>query len=427
VGAGVWIGRRDASGAEIIPGAKIIPPSQRLNVAFVGVAHRASENLKELAKLANVNVVALCDVDDNYLADAAKKYPRARTYNDFRRMLDEGKDIDAVCVATPDHIHAIASISAMQAGKHVYCEKPLTRTVHECRTVTETAARLKRVTQMGTQIHAENNYRRVVELVQSGAVGPIREVHVFCSSQWAATQPVAAEEPVPPNLHYDLWVGPAKFKPYNSAFLPEKWRRYWNFGSGTLGDMGCHYIDLAFWSLGLTHPTRVSAKGPPPHPENCPTWTTIHWDFPARAEQPPVMLTWYDGGKRPPQSTEWGLNPKWGSGVVFVGEKGILFGDYNQHHLLPEKRFADLERPKPTIPESIGHHKEWVEACLRNDPDAPTCRFAYSGPLAEAVLLGTVAYRVGKPLEWDAKNLRATNAPEAEELIRQPYRQGWSI
>jgi predicted dehydrogenase len=200
------------------------------------------------------------------------------------------------------------------------------------------------------------------------------------------------------------------------------------FGTGTLGDMGCHYMDLAFWALDLKYPTRVWADGPQPaHAEHCPTWLTVNWEFPARGEQPPVKLAWYDGGKRPERAAEWGLDPKWTDGVVFVGDKGQIFADYNQHKLLPVDDFEGFVPPKPSIPESIGHHREWVEACLRNDSTATTCRFGYSGPLAETVLLGTLAYRLGKPLDWDAQGLRATNVPEADALIHQPFRDGWTM
>jgi predicted dehydrogenase len=280
---------------------------------------------------------------------------------------------------------------------------------------------------MGTQIHAGGNYRRVVELVQAGVIGPVRQAHVFCNKSWAATQPVVGSPEIPKDLHYDLWLGPTAARPYNPAYLPENWRRYWNFGSGTLGDMGCHYLDLAFWALKLKYPTRVWTESPTPHQEFCPTWLIAHWDFPARGDAPPVKLSWYDGGKKPGALADWEIDPKWQDGVFFVGDRGALFADYNIHKLYPEDDFAGFVPPKPTIARSIGHHREWVEACLRNDPSATTCRFDYSGPLTETVLLGTLAHRLGKPLDWDAANLKATNAPEADALIRQPYREGWTL
>jgi predicted dehydrogenase len=425
---GFWVAGRGAWADEIgIAHDRVIPPSERLNVGFVGTANRAANDLADTAAVNNVNVIALCDINDTYLGEAAKKYPGAETYNDFRHMLDGEKDLDAVVVATPDHTHAIAAISAMKAGKHVYCEKPLARTVGEVRAMTETAAGLKRVTQMGTQIHASSNYRRVVELIRSGIIGPVRETHVICEKTWAATQPVVGTSPVPKDLHFDLWLGPTPTRPYNPAYLPATWRRYWMFGSGTLGDMGCHYLDLPFWALDLKYPTHVTAEGPPPHAQNCPTWLAAHWDFPARGDAPPTKLSWYDGGKRPAAFEDWEVSPALKNGVLFVGDKGALFSDYDQHKLYPHDDFIGFARPKPTIAPSVGHHREWVLACLKNDPSATTCRFGYSGPLAETVLLGTVAYRLGKPLDWDAANLKATNAPEAEALIHQPYREGWIL
>ena len=428
VSMGFWVSGRgawaDLSAADT--GVRV-PPSEKLNVGFVGVNHRAAADLADTAACKNVNVIALCDINDTYLAEAAKRHPSAETYNDFRHMIDGEKDLDAVVVATPDHTHAIAAVTAMKAGKHVYCEKPLTRTLFEARTVTETAFKMKRVTQMGTQIHAGANYRRVVELVQSGAIGPVREVHVFCGKTWSTTRPVVGSPEIPKDLHYDLWLGPTAARPYNPAYLPENWRRYWNFGSGTLGDMGCHYMDLAFWALKLKYPTRVSTESPKAYPEFCPTWLIAHWDFPARGDAPPVKFSWYDGGKKPTVLKDWEVNPKYSDGVFFIGDKGALFADYGMHKLYPEDDYAGFVPPKPSIPASIGHHREWVQACLQNDPAATTCRFDYSGPLTETVLLGTLAHRLGKPLEWDAVNLRVTNAPEAEALIHQPYREDWTL
>jgi predicted dehydrogenase len=439
-GVGFWIAGRGAWAQELASAPPSVSPNEKLNVGFVGVANRAQEDLNETAGTGMVNVVALCDVDDRFLAKAADKFPKAQTYADWRKLLEQ-KDIDAVVVGTPDHTHAVASAAALRLGKHVYCEKPLTHTVREARVVAELAMKHNRVTQMGTQIHAGGNYRRTVELVRSGAIGPVKEVHVWCNSIWSASQPPKVEQPVPEGLHYDLWVGPAPFRPYNKAYLPEIWRRYWNFGDGTLGDMACHYMDLPFWALGLRHPSKVRAEGPEVNPDCCPPGLIVHYDFPARqvsqaggersdtegGELPPVRLTWYDGGKRPPQFADWGLNPKWASGVMFVGEKGNLFADYGQHRLFPEKDFADFKAPPTTIPDSVGHHKEWVLACLKNDPGATTCRFDYAGPLTEAVLLGNVAYRSGKELEWDAASLKATNAPGADEFLHYEYRKGWEL
>jgi predicted dehydrogenase len=232
---------------------------------------------------------------------------------------------------------------------------------------------------------------------------------------------------VPANLHYDLWLGPTPPRPYSPAYLPQVWRRWWAFGSGTLGDMACHYMDLPFWALKLRYPTAVSTEGPEVSEQECPRWLVVHYDFPARGELPPVKLSWYDGGKRPSAFEEWKLPGGWSNGVMFIGDKGQLVADYGRHKLLPEKDFADFRPPAPYIPDSLGHHREWIEACKKNDPSATTCSFDYSGPLTETVLLGDVAYRCGKPLQWDAATLTATNAPEAERFVKLRYREGWKL
>ncbi|CAA9420985.1 MAG: GH109 [uncultured Phycisphaerae bacterium] len=425
-GAGFWVGARRGWAAAGVS------PNERLGVGVIGVAHRGAANLSDLLGVPTAEVVALCDVDDRNLAAAGERCPDAAHYNDFRQMLEKERRLDAVLIATADHTHGPASVMALDLGKHVYCEKPLTHNVFEARRVTEAAARNKRVTQLGTQIHALDNYRRVVELVRSGAVGPVREVHVFVDKVWAAkgdgARPAGEHPPVPKGLHYDLWLGPAEAWPYHPEWLPANWRRWWNFGNGTLGDMGCHYMDLPFWALELKYPTRVSADGPPPSEHGCPPWLTVQYDFPARGDAPPVKLNWYDAGKKPAAYKDWNLpTGDWENGVVFVGDKGLLAADYNRRVLLPEKAFAGFEPPAPSIPKSIGHHAEWVEACRKGDPSAAACNFDYSGPLSEAVLLGTVAYRTGKPLEWDAANLKVTNAPEADRYVRRAYRKGWEV
>jgi predicted dehydrogenase len=399
------------------------PPSanERLHVGVIGVAGRGAENLRGVAA-AGAAIVALCDVDEDRAGKARAEFPAARFHVDFRKLLDQ-KGLDAVVVSTPDHTHAVATRAALRAGLHVYCEKPLTHTVHEARVVAETATRHKRVTQMGTQIHAGDNYRRVVELVQSGAIGAVREVHVWCDKVLTADKRPAETPPVPKGLHYDLWLGPAPYRPYHPAYIPFFWRRWWDFGGGTLADMACHYMDLPFWALGLRHPTRVTAEGPPPNPEAAARWLIVHYEFPARGEAPPVRLTWYDGGKRP---TGFGnlLPPRWEAGNLFVGSRGMLLANYTQHKLLPEKEYAGFTPPPHSIPASIGHHKEWVEACKNGGPT--TCNFDYSGALTEAVLLGVVAYRAGKPLTWDARGMKA-GEPEAEQFLRREYRRPWTL
>lgn len=394
--------------------------NEKLDIGIIGVGGQGAYNARNVA---GENIVALCDVDERMAGATREQFPGATAYGDFRRMLDREK-LDAVVVATPDHTHAVATMAALKAGKHVYCEKPLTHTVYEARRITETARASGLATQMGTQVHARSNYRRVVELVQTGAVGTIEEVHVWVARQWGGHEMPTEEQQAPEGLDYDLWLGPAPYRPYHQAYLPERWRSWWDFGGGTLADMGCHYIDLPFWALHLTAPTTIEAEGPPVHPASCPAWLIVRYTFPRRGVLPPVNLTWWHGGKRPPHFEE-GKLPRWGDGVLFVGERGMLLTDYDHHQLLPREQFQDFERPAPYIPESIGHHLEWTEACKGRG--RALCHFGYAGPLTETVLLGNVAYRTGRKLEWDAVAMKATNAPEADAFLRRPYRDGWSL
>ena len=387
---------------------------------MVGTANQAGWDLSQVA---SQNIVALCDVDDKFLDAAAQKYPSAKKYNDFRRLLDQ-KAIDAVVIGTPDHTHAVATVAALKSGRHVYCEKPLTHTLSECRIVRETARKQKRVTQMGTQIHAGNNYRRVDELIQSGAIGSVREVHTWVGASYGGKQRPTETPPVPSNLHYDLWLGPVEERPYSPEYLPFQWRNWWAFGGGALADFGCHHMDLPHWALDLRAPLTVEAEGPALDAECPPVWLIVRYEYPARGEKPPVKLTWYHGGKRPPQFAE-GKLPKWGDGNLFIGEKGMLLASYDKNVLLPEQDFADFKRPEPFIKNSIGHHKEWIEACKNGG--ATTCNFDYSGALTEAVLLGNVAFRTGKKLEWDPIRLKAKNCPQADQFIQHHYRKGWKI
>ena len=281
-GAGFFIADRSVAAADAPAGA---PPSPagKINVGFVGVTNQGSFDLTETSNVPNVNVAALCDVDDNRLGEAAKKFPSARKFSDWRRLLDDSHDLDAIVIAIPDHHHALVTMGALQLHKHVYCEKPLTHTVREARLVAKTAVANKCVTQMGTQIHAGSNYRRAVEIIQAGVIGEVTEAHVWCNTQWTADEPPTDTPPIPAGLHYDIWLGPADYRPYSPAYLPANWRRWWAFGSGTLGDMGCHYQDLAFWALGLRHPTKISAEGPPVHKEGTPAWLIVTYEYPARA------------------------------------------------------------------------------------------------------------------------------------------------
>ncbi len=413
-----------AAGAGLLAGsaparAKVRWAPDKVRVGMIGTAAQAGWNMGQLESNASVTIAALCDVDDNLLAAAASKHPDAKTYNDFRKLIEQN-GLDAVLVATPDHIHAPATLMALSAGLHVYCEKPLTHTVWEARAVAKAAAKNKRVTQMGTQIHAGGNYRRVVELVQGGAIGTVKEVHVWVGRENTAKVPPRTP-PVPTNLHWDLWLGPAQERPYSPDIVPFNWRWWWAFGGGTLGDMGCHHIDLPKWALKLGNPLSVEAIGDTqPDAEVTPLNLTVKYRFPHREGLPAVDLTWYHGDKRPQVDT-LGQMDKFGAGTLFVGEKGMLLADYDRRMLLPEKDFAGFEAPKPSIPDSIGHHNEWIEAIKNGTPT--TCSFEYSGALTEAVLLGNVSYRAGKRLEWDAKALKAKNCPESDRFIRPVYRE----
>lgn len=395
-------------------------PNDRLNIGVIGVANRGAANLNGVA---GENVVALCDVDQNYLSAAGDRFPEAKQFADFRDLLDQ-RDIDAVVISTTDHTHAVATVMALRSGRHVYCEKPLTHTVSEARIVANTARETKRATQMGNQIHAGTNYRRVVELIQAGAIGPVREVHCWAGSVWSGFGRTVEHSAVPPHLNWDLWLGPAQELPYSAAYVPAAWRGWWRFGGGAMADMACHHIDLPFWALNLRQPTSVQSEGPELHKEFAPEWQMVHYEFPQRDSLPPVKLTWYNGDKRPEYFNK-GQLPKWGNGTLFVGDKGMLLADYGNHVLLPESDFVDFQRPAPSIPDSIGHYAEWIEACKSGGPT--TCNFDYAGALTETVLLGNVAYRSGKKLLWDSKNLVATNAPEAAQFIQHHYRNGWSL
>jgi predicted dehydrogenase len=416
------LGGAAAYSLNLIPAWGKASPNEKLNIAVVGVSGRGGDDLMGVS---GENIVALCDVDDRHLAGATQKFPGAKPYHDFRRMIEQ-KDIEAVVIGTPDHTHAVTSVAALQRGLPVYCEKPLTHTVSECRIVTDLARKQKVATQLGTQIHAERNYRRVVELVRANAIGPVREVHVWAAASYGGKERPKDTPPVPPYLHYDLWLGPVPERPYSPDYVPFHWRNWWAFGGGSLADFGCHFMDLPFWALGLKYPLSVEPiEGPPVHPESTPTWLVVRYEFPGIAGQKTLPLTWYHGGRHPACLTTEQYGNYKGGGVLFIGEKGSLISNYSQHGLLPEKDFEGYTPPTPTIPNSIGHHKEWIQACKTGQPT--TCNFDYSGPLTETALLGNVAYRLGRKLQWDAAQLKATNCPEADQYLQHHYRAGWSL
>ena len=411
--------------------------NEKLNIAIVGAGGRGASNTQSVS---SENIVALCDVDEERLDKAGQKYPRARKYIDFRKLFDQAGDIDAVVVSTAEHTHAFATLAALRLGKHVYCEKPLTHSIEEARLVAQTAKNAKVATQMGTQIHATDNYRRVVELVRTGAVGPVREAHVWVSRAWGWQSPEEAkankdlvsvqerprEAMTPPkSLHWDLFLGPAPDRPYHEVYWPgPKWYRWWDFGSGTMSDLGSHWIDLPFWALNLRHPLTIEGAGPPPHPEIAPASMRASYEYGARGEMPPVKVVWYQGKEKPPYYLDKKI-PQWDSGVLFVGSKGMILADYGKYVLLPEADFKDFKPHDPFIPSSPGHHEEWIAACKTGSPTGSN--FDYGGALTEANHLGNVAYRLGRKLEWDPVNLRVKNFPDADRLIRKHYRAGWAL
>ncbi len=415
-------------------------PSEKLNVVVIGCGGRGGHNLGQVL---GENVVALCDVHEPNLHQAGSKAPRARQFRDFRKLYDELKDgeFDAVVVSSTEHTHAFATLPALQLKKHVYCEKPLTHNLREARLIMAAAKKAGVATQMGTQIHAGNNYRRVVELIQAGAIGPVSEAHVWVSRAWGRQSPKDAkrhgdivsvtdrprgEMPVTRGLDWDLWLGPAPRRPFHPVYVPgPKWYRWWDFGGGTMSDLGSHWIDLPFWALKLDAPKAVEAAGPTPHPEIAPASMSATFHYGPRGDNlPAVKVSWYQGVLKPAIWNHPQI-PKWGDGALFIGTKGMLLADYGKHVLLPEKEFADYKRPAPSIPASVGHHAEWIQACKKGTPT--TCPFSYSGLLTEANHLGNVAYRAGKRIEWDAKAMRIRNAPEAEQYLGREYRKGWKL
>ncbi len=411
----------------------------RLSVAIIGCGGRGGANLSEIAG-AGENIVALCDVNEHNLDAAAKKFPQAKKFTDFRQLYDTFKDFDAVAVSTAEHTHSFATLPALLMKKHVYCEKPLTHNIWETRRIREAARAAGVATQMGTQIHATNNYRRVVELVQSGAIGPVRECHVWVSRAWGLQSKEAADRnkdivfvterpgpgaPAPEYFNWDLFLGPAAERPFNDCYFPgPKWYRWWDFGSGTMSDLGSHMNDLPFWALKLDAPHTIEASAGPAHPDLAPATMTATYEYGPRGDMPACQLTWHQGEDKPQL---WMDNkiPQWANGVLFIGDKGMLLADYSKNVLLPEDKFKDFQPPAPSIPVSLGHHKEWIHACKTGAPT--TCNFDYSGALTEANHLGNVAYRVGKKIAWDPVKLECPGTPEAAKFIKRQYRKGWEF
>jgi len=474
------ISRRDFMGAaaaaaaftivprHVLGGPRHIPPSEKLNIAGIGIGGRGASVLRELE---SQNIVALCDVDWSRAAGTFRRYPDVVKYRDFREMLDkEDKNIDAVTVATPDHIHAVASMAAIKRGKHVYCEKPLTHSVYEARMVAEAAREHKVATQMGNAGQASEETRLMCEYIWDGAIGDVREVHVWTdrplkglnSVYWPQgverpTDPPKAGliqskalpwPPVPDTLDWDLWLGPAPQRPYHPCYLPFNWRGWWDFGTGALGDIGCHRIDPVFRALNLGHPTSVEASLTLVNEETYPVASTVYYQFPerpapplvsaearavvgsARSLWPPVKLTWYDGGLRPRRPDELEDGQQFGTnGILFIGDKGKML----EHRLIPEAKQKEYGKPPQMLPRSPGHFIEWIEACKGGQP-AGSNFVDHAGLLAEVVLLGNVALRpelkeklTRTKLYWDGPSMKITNVPEANNFLRREYRNGWTL
>lgn len=395
-------------------------PNDKLNLACIGVGGRGRDNVQGLA---SQNYVAFADVDEQRAAETYKQYPKVPKFRDYRQMLDKfGSKLDGVVISTPDHMHFHPAYAAMQLGLPVYLEKPLAHNVWETRTLTDYARENNLATQLGAQRHTKSNMHRVVELIQSGAIGNVSEVHSWVGGDRGMPEVPTKTPSVPSHLDYELWVGAAEYHPYDPSFCPYGWRFWWDYGTGETGNWGCHILDIPFWALGLKYPTRVDATGPSVDEERTPKSMHATYQFPARDEQPPVTLHWYHGSPDEVLS-EHGISAK-GNNTLFIGDQGMLICGFDQRKLLPEEKYADFEAPEPFIVDSPGFHEEWVRAC-RGEGDA-TCYFDYSGPLAETVLLGNVAYRAGG-FDWDAATLKTGENAQAAALIREEYRKGWEI
>ncbi len=408
------------------------PPSETLNVAGVGVGGMGSGDIREVSK--DANIVALCDVDRRALNHNAKSHPKAKHYTDFRKMLEIQKDIDAVMVATPDHNHAVVSMTAIKLGKHVFCQKPLTHSVHEARMLGLAAKEANVATQMGNQGQASETARLLCELIWAGAIGTVREIHAG-SNRYPPISPRGIPRPtdtpsVPPELNWDLWLGPAPQRPYHPCYHPFSWRGWWDFGTGVLGDIGCHNLSAVFKALKLGHPTSVEASSSnhqcPPElaNETAPVSSITRWEFPAEGDRAAVNITWWDGGLKPPRPNELEPIHKFAEGdwLMIVGDKGKMMG----HRLIPDAKARQYGKPAQVLERSPGHYKEWIIACKGGKP-AGSNFVDHASHLAEVVLLGNIAIRIKEKLLWDGPNLRFTNSEEANKLINPPYRESWSL
>lgn len=414
--------------------AHLRKPLGKLNVACIGIAGKGRS---DAINMKSENVVAVCDVDfSSKRTDAVlKAFPEAKKYTDYREMLTDMEcKIDAVTVSTPDHTHYPAAMMAISMGKHVFCQKPLTRTMWEARKLTEAAQKYGVATQMGNQGHAGEGPRLVNEWIHAGAIGDVHEVHLWTNRPGTGWGVSAGDDrpedrhPVPDGLEWNLWLGTAPYRTYHPLYCPGKWRSWWDFGTGALGDMGCHIFDAAFWALDLGYPEYVTAETSPVNDETIPKWSVITYQFPKRRGRPPVKLVWYDGGKMPPrpkdleQGRDGALNR--GGGQYFLGEKGTIMAGTSctSPRIVPESKMREVMRKgvRKRIPRSPGHVEEWIAACKGGTPAGSN--FNYAGPLTELVLLGNLAVRSGQKIKMDPETLRVTNVPSANMYIRNGYR-----
>ena len=414
--------------------------NNKLNIAAIGVGGMGSGNIQ---KCSNENIVALCDVDFKRGAKTFQKFPKARRFKDFRVMFDKmEKEIDAVIVATPDHTHAVASMEAIRRGKHVYTQKPLTHSIWEARQLNEAARQYRVATQMGNQGHSSEGSRLTVEWIRAGVIGEVCEVHCWSDRPLRGTrferklywpQGVAQrpkrKQSVPETLDWDLWIGPAPYRDYSPDYVPFNWRGWWDFGTGALGDMGCHIIDHPYWALKLGYPKSIEASSTHIHAETAPLASLVTYHFPSRGTLPPVKMIWYDGGIKPPRPEELEPEEEWPvDGVLYVGSKGKIM--HKSHGgmptLLPLSRMRDFQQPDKTLTRVKGSHEQnWVDACKGGEKACS--HFDYSGPLTEVVLLGNLAIRTEGLLLWDGPNMRVTNNKSANRFVQREYRQGWAL
>jgi len=432
-----------AAGFVVVPrhvlgGSGYTAPSDRLNIACIGVGGMGASNTRSLAELGE-NIYALCDVDEDYAAETLYTYPKAKRYVDFREMLDKEDEIDAVMVATPDNTHAAIAIYAMERGKHAFVQKPLTRTIYEARRMAEVAEETGVATQMGNQGHAFESTYKIVEYVRQGAIGEISEVDCWTNRpmgywpQGADVQQSDDMPVVPYTMHWDLWVGPSPYRPYDPGVAPFAWRGRWDFGAGALGDMGAHIMDQPYWALDLGMPEQVHASATPFNNEAFPLGSSVHYTFPGNGDRGPVKLNWYDGGMLParPEELEDGkpLGAS-GGGMIFHGSEGKLMADvYGENaRFIPESDIKEIGEPEKTMERSPGIHEEWVAAAKGNG--STSSNFDYAAALTETMLVGNMAIRfkgANTKLQWDAENMRVKNLPDANAWLdeRNNFRIGW--